>query len=519
MPRLGSKGADMRPRLALLPLLLLWLAACGSPAARDSDGATQASPDFATATELCQALATPAPAIVLEAGAHLPAVRSIYGTRDCTPFWHAERAPSTARSALAGRVASIAALDPAARSIAAQIAGAGHSWTDAELLATIAFTRLAVDPEAPASLPSPARLGELATKAAADAQLLSAILPVDPQIRRLRATIEAHELVAQAGGWPRIAEGARLQAGDRDPRVAQLRARLLASGDLAAIASEESHFDPALESALRRFQQRHGLAVDGKLGPATLAALNVPVARRLAILRENLARRMQQQRDWGPRYIAVNIAAAELTLVEGDEIAVTRRVIVGRPTWQTPELDSVIERLDLNPAWVVPASIARAEIMPKVHRDPGYLKRNGMRIVDGQIRQAPGPLNPLGQVKFVFKNSYSVYLHDTNAKNLFARDVRFLSHGCVRVEQALELARRLLAGDPDWPADRIDAALAAGRTIPVELRQPIPVHLVYDTAWVATDGAVNFREDAYGLSSSAALRTSAAIRRESACGI
>lgn len=492
----------MRPYFALLPLIALCLAACAAPV-RDPQHGQGLPAGSIAGGELCRSLADPDKALADAAGVFLPALREIYDTRNCAPLWHVERTPTVAQKAVTERVVRITALDPAAGgSAASRLAGAaadGQSWAGSEIATTLAFAQLAVDPETPASMPSAARLAQLAAGAADDAQRLAEVLPLDPQIRRLRAAITAHERMSQAGGWPRLAGGAKLQAGDRDPRVAALRDRLAASGDMGAGAGEAALFDPALEVALQHFQARHGLAADGKLGPETTAALNAPIATRLAALHDNLARRIRQRRDWGPRYIIVNIAAAELALVERDRETLRRRVIVGRPTWQTPELDSVIERLDFNPTWVVPTSIARAEVLPKARRDPGYLERNGMRIVDGQIRQAPGPRNPLGQVKFVFRNSFSVYLHDTNAKDLFARDARFLSHGCVRVNQALDLARRLVAGDAEWPAYRIDAALASGRTTSVDLKRPIPVHLVYDTAWVDTDGAVNFRADVYNL--------------------
>jgi murein L,D-transpeptidase YcbB/YkuD len=146
----------------------------------------------------------------------------------------------------------------------------------------------------------------------------------------------------------------------------------------------------------------------------------------------------------------------------------------------------------------VPPRIARLELWPKIHQDPGYLARNDMHLVNGQIRQDPGPKNPLGVVKFIFPNSYDVYLHDTNSPALFGRVDRHLSHGCIRIPNARDLATYLLQADPAWTADRVAEAVASGHNLRVDLPLPIAVHLVYDTAWVDPDGTVEFRDDVYG---------------------
>ncbi|MBL8709652.1 MAG: L,D-transpeptidase family protein [Rhodospirillaceae bacterium] len=287
-----------------------------------------------------------------------------------------------------------------------------------------------------------------------------------------------------------------------DARIVTLRARLRITGDSAAEnavpeAAVQQVFDPALAEAVRRFQTRHGLEVDGIVGKETLAALNVPVLARLDTLNANLERLQRERRQWGDRFIVVNTAAAQYRLVDGAVVIFDRPVIVGRPDWPTPRLDGVIRELELHPAWVVPPNIARREILPRVRSDPNYLSKHNMRIVDGMIRQAPGPGNPLGKVKFIFPNDESIYLHDTNNPALFARAARHLSHGCVRVSNAVELAGYLLRDDPAWPSVRLDAHLASGDTERITLRQPIPVHLVYDTAWVDADGTVQFRADIY----------------------
>ena len=352
------------------------------------------------------------------------------------------------------------------------------------------------------------RLAILAGEAAENPASLRRALPVDPQTRRLRDAIESYRHVERTGGWPAVPDGPKIALGAHGPRVAALRERLQASGDVEGTAGDPALFDAMLEDGLRHFQARHGLQVDGVAARETLSALNVPVAARIALLAANLRRQYGEQRDWGPRYVAVNIAAATMTLVEDGRPIVERRAIVGRPTWPTPQLDSIIDHVEFHPSWTVPARIAALELLPKIRKDKSYLRRNHMSIENGQIRQAPGPDNPLGQVKFVFANPYSVYLHDTNAPALFDRPQRFLSHGCIRVEQAVDLARRLLQEDPAWPPSRIDAVLAGSQTERADLSRPIPVHLVYDTAWVDERGVVNFRRDAYGLDPTiSALRT------------
>jgi len=175
--------------------------------------------------------------------------------------------------------------------------------------------------------------------------------------------------------------------------------------------------------------------------------------------------------------------------------------------------------MEFNPYWNVPASIAQREIWPKVRRDPGYLARNHMRVIEGRIRQDPGPDNPLGLVKFIFASPYDVYLHDTNNRALFDRPDRFLSHGCVRVSNALDLARQLLEADPDWTEQRIDEAVAGGRAVRVTLSHPIALHIVYDTAWVDEAGIVQFRGDVYGLDRKLlAVRTTGVDAQSGSCG-
>lgn len=321
---------------------------------------------------------------------------------------------------------------------------------------------------------------------------------LNPDGARLNTALEAYRTIAARGGWAPVPAGESLKLGSQGGRVVALRQRLSVSGDLGASADRPEIFDIQLAAAVRAFQAHHGLEQDGVVGAQTLKALNVPVESRIATMELNLARMSAEGWRSSARYVAVNVAAASYRLVEYGMDVMAGPTVVGRPDWQTPRIDSVINRLEFHPYWTIPSRIAAREVWPKAHRDPGYLRRSHMHVVNGQIRQDPGPDNPLGKVKFLFPNSYSVYLHDTNHPEFFADARRFRSHGCVRVSHALDLARTLLRDDPEWPPSRIDEALAAGRNVKVRLAHPIPVHLVYVTAWVDEDGSVQFREDVYG---------------------
>jgi murein L,D-transpeptidase YcbB/YkuD len=306
------------------------------------------------------------------------------------------------------------------------------------------------------------------------------------------------------------------------PRVAALAARLVASGELDM--HDGDVFDAPLADAVRRYQTRHGLTADAVVGQATLASLNAPIQARIDRLIVNLERWRWLPETLGERYIIVNIAGFKLDLVEDGEAALSMRVVVGTPFRRTPVFSERISYLVLNPSWHVPHRIAITDKLPLIKANPDYLAQQNYALLQGwgadervidpatvdwpavtrndfpyRLRQAPGPFNALGRVKFMFPNKFSVYLHDTPARELFGRDARAFSSGCIRLERPLDLAETLLAAEPGWSRTAIDAALATGREQTVRLGRPVPVHLLYWTAWVdPADGTLNFRDDIYG---------------------
>ncbi len=348
---------------------------------------------------------------------------------------------------------------------------------------------------------------------------LDALAPQEDRYRELVRVLAEHRELAQAGGWPSVPGGETLRVGMRTPRVAALRERLAASGkldDFADDGGDPQLYDEALAVAIRAFQTRHGLDADAVVGPRTLAALNVPVALRIDQLRINLERVRWIFRDLEDRYIVSNIARFRTTLIENGEEVWSTRSVVGRPYRQTPVFRGRMTYLVLNPTWTVPPGILRNDVLPEIRRDPETLVRRNMSVLDlsgrpvdpatvnfssaqgfpYMIRQEPGPNNALGRVKFMFPNSYHVYMHDTPAQELFERVDRTFSSGCIRLEYPMQLAEILLEGAAGWDRAQIDRALADGRTRTVTLPRPLTVLLIYATA-VPENGRVLFLPDVY----------------------
>ncbi len=348
---------------------------------------------------------------------------------------------------------------------------------------------------------------------------LQALLPADPAYVALRAAWQDLRLLAANGGWPRLTLKPPLRPGATGPKVTALRQRLVISGDLPATAGSGESFDAELESALGRFQARHGLEADGVLGRQTLAALNVTAEERARQLAVNLERWRWLPRSFGERYLRVNVPGFHLEMVEFGQIVLEMRVIVGRLIRPTPAFVGRMTYLVLNPYWEVPNKLAVEDHLPKIRKNRAYLKKHDFTVfaagnrrvnpdsIDWQqlgkgnfpyhLRQNPGKKNSLGRVKFIFPNPYAVYLHDTPARELFDREQRSFSSGCIRIEKPLELALLLLRGTPlDSPA-ALDEALESAVSRTITLPDPIPVYLVYFTAWVDSNGTINFRPDLY----------------------
>ncbi len=407
---------------------------------------------------------------------------------------------------------------------------------DVDLLATEALTRLAfslrygkVNPAnigaawgvQPATPPGPPPILEQLVSSDTLAGAVAALAPRHPLYLRMRAELARYRAAQAAGGWPTIDAGPDLKVGMTDPRVPAVRRRLAATDDLPATAADsgDNRYDRVLSQGVARFQARLGLVPDGVLGPRTRAELNAPPMLRIKTLRVNLERARWVLPGLGRTFVAVNIPAYRAYFVRDDSLVWSGRAVVGEPYLQTPEFQSRITTLVLNPTWTVPPQILTDEVLPDILRDSTYLARNGMQVLDGagavvnpadvdwgrydgrtlpyRIVQVPGSQNPLGRIKFLFPNAYAVYLHDTPARALFQQSRRTFSHGCIRVQYPMELALALL-NDSTWTEAALDSVVARETETAIALPVPVPVLILYWTAWPAEDGALNFRPDVYG---------------------
>lgn len=353
---------------------------------------------------------------------------------------------------------------------------------------------------------------------------LEGLLPRQPGYARLRSALTRYRALEPGGAWPSVSEGRALEQGDRGERVGELRRRLEAEYLLErSEVGDEELFDARLDDAIRTFQERHGLSPDGVVGAGTLAALNVPIEDRISQIELNLERWRWLPADLGRRHIRVNIGAYSLEVVDQGTAVLSMRAIVGRTYRRTPVFSDTITYLVLNPYWNVPHDLAVLDKLPLIKKDPSYLASQRIRVYGGwsagaqeidpatvdwqtlggrnfsyRLIQEPGPNNALGRIKFMFPNKFNVYLHDTPGRELFSKDRRDFSSGCIRVEDPIGLAAYLLSGDGRWTRASIEAALATGRDQTVTLGNKMPVHLLYWTAWANEDGSISFRPDIYG---------------------
>ncbi|MET0273882.1 MAG: L,D-transpeptidase family protein [Phenylobacterium sp.] len=328
---------------------------------------------------------------------------------------------------------------------------------------------------------------------------LDSLPPPYSGYQQLRKGLAKYREIGEQGGWKPVPEGPALSLGSQDPRVAALRVRLaVEDSDIATTGP----FDENLQKAVMSAQRRFGLKPDGVVAAGTLAALNQPVGQRVLQIIANMERWRWLPAKLPATRVQVNSGAAIVTLFQDDRPVLSMKGVSGRVGDETPMLQSAIHSVVLNPPWNVPSSIATAELWPKERKNPGYLARNGFRIIPieggGSRLQQSSEQSALGRFKFDFDNPYGVYLHDTPSKLAFERISRQASHGCVRVEKPAELAKALLAADPAWSAEAIDAAIDKGSTVRAKLPAPVPVLILYWTAFAGADGQMHFRSDPYG---------------------
>ena len=357
-------------------------------------------------------------------------------------------------------------------------------------------------------------------------------LPIfSPQtIGFVQMAIQQYQQIVASGGWPQVPADKKLQLGVSDPAVVVLRKRLMVSGDLPTQAGISPAFDSYVDAAAKRFQLRHGLPGDGVLGKYSFAAMNVGADVRLGQLQTNLVR-LQSAGDLGPRYVVVNIPAAQIEAVENGKVVSRHTAIVGKIDRQTPLVNSKINEIIINPYWNAPVSIVRRDIIPIMRKDPTYLTDNNIHLLgpDGKevdpmtvdwstdeatkyrFRQDPGKINAMASVKINFPSPDGVYMHDTPEQSLFSQLMRFDSSGCVRVQNVRDLVTWLLQGTDGWDRQRLEDTIKTGVNTPVELANPTPVHFVYITAWSTGPGVVQFRDDVYGRDGAQELKMSSAI--------
>lgn len=441
-------------------------------------------------------------------------LKDLYAARGYSPLWTGGKQAEARRATMLALLAQERRFEPAAADVAPLKAAFAKSDKDSQLQAELRLSRAALGYLA-------RRRGEESVSPARTAKALEGLSGAG-SVGSLTLALAELELIEDMGGWrsvptlpgpPTMAEPFEIASPEIDiaptfpprkrvPDLGALRRRLVQSADLSVRAIDGEEMDPHLTEAIVRFQTRHGLLADGVPGARTLAALNAPISQHVNQVRVNLARR-HDDRSSLPRYVEVNVPGFELKLVEKGRVTLRSRVIVGDEESPTPIFDERIRYIELNPFWYVPKSIT-PELLKKEAKERGYLRKNGFywqaSTTGGpadRLIQRPGPENALGQLKFLFPNRHSVYLHDTAQRSLFSRSERSLSHGCIRVEKWMELAVALL-GKEGWTAGQLSAALATAKTRRIELNQPVPIFLEYRTAFVDDEGRLHLHPDLYG---------------------
>ncbi|MDD3814534.1 MAG: L,D-transpeptidase family protein [Desulfocapsaceae bacterium] len=355
-------------------------------------------------------------------------------------------------------------------------------------------------------------------------QFLAALLPSHKYYRNLRAALQRYRNLAAAGSWPLVKPGKTIHPGEEDARIPTIWQRLRIEGFIQSEAPKTPVYDEMLVQAINQFQLHHGLNKDGVIGKATITAMNISVEQKIKKIILNLDRWRSEPHDLGKKYVLVNVAGFTLEGISNDTVILEMGVIVGTQQHETPLFTDQIQYIDLNPYWNIPPSIARNEMLGELIKNPYYLNSNHIRLFSdrtseareinslsinwkqvspkkmGQfkLRQDPGKWNALGAIKFVFPNSYNVYMHDTPAQSLFQHSKRDFSHGCIRLSNPLQLAEFLLDGsEAEWPTARIKETITTGKRTIIRLPSLIPVHITYQTAKSDQNGVTSFYTDIY----------------------
>jgi len=371
------------------------------------------------------------------------------------------------------------------------------------------------------------KLGEIFHTLLFDDQMeefIRALQPHHSGYLRLKQTLLKYQKIKKTGGWHEVPAGEKLRKGDYGTRIGALRSRLIISGDLTdSTCTNHDCFDEVLEDGVRKFQARHGLKVDGIVGSKSLLALNVPVEDRIRQIKLNMERWRWLPQDLGKCYLMVNTADFKLNVIENERTIKSIKAIVGKMKRRTPVFSRKITYLELNPYWNIPQKIALNDILPCIKKDPCYLADHNIRVFKNweensrelnpesvhwaattkknfvyKLRQDPASSNALGRIKFVFPNEFSIYLHDTPARNLFNMTRRAFSSGCIRIEKPMELAAYLLQNNSKWSLEKLVAAVNRKKNKIIFLSKPMKIYILYWTAWVDKDGIINFRDDIYG---------------------
>ncbi|WP_119388996.1 L,D-transpeptidase family protein [Taklimakanibacter lacteus] len=343
--------------------------------------------------------------------------------------------------------------------------------------------------------------------------------PRNPQYQALKKLLVHYRDLAAQGGWGTVEPGANLKPGMTDPRVAEVRRLVGATGDYEwQTPGDPDFYDEQLAIGVRRFQARHGLEAKGLVGKQTIIAMNVPVEERVRQIMLNMERWRWMPENLGDYHFLVNIAAFELQRIQANTIIDRMDTVVGAPATQTPEFSDELEYVEFNPTWTVPYSIATKEMLPRLRGNP-YAYAGDFEVFSGgklaswgsidwfaygpgnfpfTFRQKPGPKNALGKVKFMMPNKHNIYLHDTPSKDKFLQTARAFSHGCIRLSRPVDLAYALAPDLGGWSKERMNATWANGKTTRASFTDHIPVHLIYGTAFKGDAGMIEFRPDVYG---------------------